>query len=321
MSDDDRPTWEKKLVVEDRAALLAAWARSEISPSGGLFTTGMGGFRVSGRIEPFLSQVVGRDHEANQVLACLLDHHPREAPWVLTFLSRNAVEAARERQKVGRLDAPGQAKQMTRAMLDYSVSLGVLVQRINRTVIQNLQTNASLPAIVEGIPGDSLTSWLIDCATLATDESPSMASKFAHTELATFLVDSIRSGHLHDALRATPVEPPQARDLADEDQWQLVASGEADQIESELIALAGLSDLWYETNLREHFSFMDDLLECTSAFIETTSDEDQLPGQSWARHEVYVRDVPAVCAELQARAHQLADVLGASTSEKDEDAK
>lgn len=312
--------WEQPLNLQERAALLAAWARQEISPSGGLFTTGMGGFRVSGRIEPFLSQVVGRHHEASRVLNHLLDSHPQDAPWVLAYLSQNALNAARERQEVGRLAAPAQSKQMTTAMLDYSASLGPLVDQLNRAVIEHLQTSASLPAVDEGVPGDSLISWLVDCAALATNETPTINSGAVPTELVRLLIESIRVGHLHDALRTPTVVPPHPVGPADkQNSWQLVATGEVDQIESDLIALADLTDLWYESELCEQFSFMDDVLEDTSALLETECDEDQLPGQSWVNHKVHVLDVPLFCAELRSRVQQLAREIGASSIKNDED--
>lgn len=312
--------WEQPLNLQERAALLAAWARQEIFPSGGLFTTGMGGFRVSDRIEPFLSQVVDRQHEATRVLGHLLDSHPQEAPWVLAYLSQNAVTAARERQKAGRIAAHAQAKQMIAAMLDYSASLGPLVDQLNRSVIQHLQTNALLPAVNEGVPGDALIRWLVDCAALAANETPIINSGAAPTEVVRLLIESIRVGHLHDALRTPPAVPPHPVGPANEhNNCQLVATGEVDQIESDLIALADLTDLWYESELCEQFSFMDDVLEHTSALLETECDEDQLPGKSWVSHQVHVLDVPLFCAELRSRVQQLAREIGASSIKNDED--
>ena len=308
MPNETSPAWEKRdLGGEERAAFLVAWARNELSPQGGLFRMETGGFRTSGRIQSFLSNVLGYGDDPTAVLSHVLRMHPREAPSVFVAIGGHAELAESELGGVGGIGAPGQAKQMIAAMLRYSISLGEVVEKCNRSVIDSLQAGLPIRAVIESNANDTLIRWLTICVELATGEHPVTKALSPTRELADLLVASIRAGRLDDTLRLPLTEREPVPPLEVESEWRSIATGDEDDIESCLIALAGLDDAWYESGLNEQFSFMDDVLEHTSAAVQSESDEDQPPGRSFIVYEVHVQDVAAFRDELRERIYELSE--------------
>ena len=308
MRNETSSAWEQSdLSEQECAAFLVAWVRSELSPHGGLFRMGTRGFRTSGRIQPFLSNVLGSGDNASEVLNHVLRIHPREAPSLLVSLGSHAKSAEGELGGVGQIGGPVQAKQMVAAMLRYSISLGELVEQCNRSVIDSLQAGLPIRAVTESNANDTLIRWLTICVELATGEHPVTKALSPTRELADLLVSSIRAGRLDDTLRLPLTEREPVPPLEVESEWRSIATGDEDDIESCLIALAGLDDAWYESGLNEQFSFMDDVLEHTSAAVESESDEDQPPGRSFIVYEVHVQDVAAFRDELRERIYELAE--------------
>ena len=117
---------------QQRCALLIDWINGAPLPSSCLFLLpGSGAFCCgSSRPQPFLSQVLVRKDDAAELLSFLKRHHAQEAGPIFDALIALGAKSANELASLSTIAASGQAKQMMRAMLLYSVETGAIAKEV-----------------------------------------------------------------------------------------------------------------------------------------------------------------------------------------------
>jgi len=86
--------------------------------------------------------------------------------------------------------------------------------------------------------------------------------------------------------------------------------GDAEDLEHQLVGDAGLDLWWYETEMHERFCFTQDVIEHTSACVDSVADDEGLPGRSFVVFEVHVQDQSKFFGELRSRVRELAEAHG-----------